>query len=947
MKDEAIVAEFKIESEEQLGGIENHLIGLENQPDHRDEFINAAFRAMHSIKGGASFLGFHKLSKLAHNMESVLNKFRDGTLHPSHEAISALLKGLDRIREMFADLESSNHAGIDRELALLQSLKQKSGQESSEEVPDGLKLISVRSDSEGETIGEPIYPDLHIQSPPPADEALILAKFDLLQLAEMAELESLIQIWERITANTTLYGYRLDSKADKLRRNLPFQPIVMTCLTAPFTDDFPAQEFALEWQQVRIEAEPEVQQPPAAEPPSEPKKPAKDDEAFVHVSLKLLDRIIALTGELALHRYRLARSVPQNSYLHTLSRSIDRVTGQLQEAVVATRLNSFENLFARMQRVVRDLSVKLSKPLELRVEGGDQQVDRQLLQRLGESLAHLIRNACDHGIETVERRQELGKPQAGQIVLQVQRHGELVIVEVSDDGRGLDLERIRSRAVQLKKVTKEEAEGLTKQELLQLVLSPGFSTAKKVDAISGRGVGLDVVRQNVEEMGGSFEIRTKADEGSRFVMTLPAHVSITSVLLCQIQGKSYGIARNFVKKLVTLYDRDILKQVQITDNGAIIQYQGTPLPLIPLRDVIAEVQPFDRQRRQQSARNMLAEPRDALNHDPESPQSLHFVVLQVGELRFALVVEKLRGVSDLLVEAMHPCLNPIAIFSGSISLEDGSLALQLDLMGLARHYGVTRAMFEQPLLEQAYSNWQNAREILLFKSPAGRFEALPMQVVQRVIPISRIDLMLKEDLHFAAIDHQHTYLLETDFELVRPLPKQERWYAVQLKGMVNPTAILASQMLVSQRHHEGFVPDPLPGLDLGSLQIEHTHFTVPNPFALERSIPPSWLPVVARAKPIFLLLWDRDPLHIHWQKAMLALLGYQIVVWDEVKATWDEDFLIGLYVEELPASEETFQRWEQVCKAHQLPTLALGPTKIHRWSLTELGQVLTALEAAI
>lgn len=940
MSDDALIAEFKLESGEQLAGIENHLLAMENQSGDYHSHINAAFRAMHSVKGGANYLGFGQLGKLAHQMETVLNRLRDQKLSPNHDAISALLKGVDRIREMFEHLDASNQQGIDRELALLQNLA------SARSVATAPAAKTGASGQFHDQEGQALALDLFMLQVPEPDQTLWLSEFDLLQLADAASYESLASVWQAFLQYTTLYGYKLSSKADKLRRNLPFTPVILTCLTSDFKDAFPAKELALKQQQVFLKA-PAQQTKPApktggkveAKGPASKKK-VKEDEIYVHVNLKLLDRMMNLTGELALYRYRLTRAVPRNSYLQTVSRSIDQITEQLQEAVASTRLNSFEGLFARMQRLVRDLSVKLDKQLQLQARGVDQQVDRRLLQHLGDSLAHLLRNACDHGIEDVAARAALGKPAAGQVFLEVQRNGELVTVVVGDDGRGLDLERIRARAVQLGKVERAEAAKLTKGELLQLIQSPGFSTAQKVNDISGRGVGLDVVRQNVEELGGTLEIRTRANQGTRFVLTLPASLAITSVLLCRLGDQTFALPRSFVRKLVTLYDRDVLEKVALGDDGETVLYHGVPLPLIYLQDILNRAEPFDSQHRLALAKGRRQELLQLLEQEPDARLALHFMVLQVGELRFGLVVDRLRGISELLIEPMHPCLAPLAIFSGTTVLEDGSMAMQLDLMGVVRHYGVTRAMFEKPSLPSEKSGKVNAKEMLLFEAPSGETMVLPMHAVRRVLALSRIELLQKGAHYFAAIDHLNTFLLEPEVEQVRPLPKQERWYAIQLKGMPQPTAILAGQLRVSPRATRSFEPDLAHSHRLGYAMVGQDRYVVPNPFDSSRAMPLGWLTATLRPEPVAVLLWDRDPLHAAWTEAMLQLLGVAVLQWSEGQDEVDFPIAVALYAQELQRSEAHFSTFQKLCHNLNCRSWALanqaGSQQVARWSLDEL-----------
>ncbi|HHJ64881.1 MAG TPA: chemotaxis protein CheA, partial [Aquifex aeolicus] len=473
-----IFNEFVIEAEENLQKIEENLLELEKDPKN-EEILNATFRAMHTLKGGAGFLGLEAIVETAHAAEDVLGKLRNGELQLTPELNDLILEAVDFIRSALAKYEAGEEVQVPEDLvARLRKLEESavSKQEEEATVDELLERYGF-----GHLKGKPIEEIL---------EELILLPPDERPADLIDQLDKLIAVSETPQPAE-------EEKAEEP----PPEPAEKSI------------EVAEEQTEKEVPREKEEKKPPERKAPV-----SQEGEKVLRIDVRKIEDLMNLVGELVLERNRLLR-VFQKLYeeyqsktideFETVMSSLDRIVGDLQLAVMKTRMQPVKRLFQKFPRVVRDLARMLGKEVELVLEGEDAEMDKTVLEKLEEPLIHLIRNAVDHGIEPPEERTRMGKPPKGTVKLSAYYHGDRIFIEVADDGRGIDVEKVKKKALERGLITPDRAEKMTDKDILFLIFHPGFSTAEGVSQVSGRGVGMDVVMNTVSAFRGTIDIETE------------------------------------------------------------------------------------------------------------------------------------------------------------------------------------------------------------------------------------------------------------------------------------------------------------------------------------------------------------------------------------------------------------------------------------------------------
>jgi two-component system chemotaxis sensor kinase CheA len=409
-------------------------------------------------------------------------------------------------------------------------------------------------------------------------------------------------------------------------------------------------------------------EPGTGSTPSAPPVRSTLAESKIRVDVGLLDSLMNQVGELVLSRNQLLQHVGQggDKSLSSMTQRLSQITSGLQENVMLTRLQPIDSVWSKFPRLVRDLARSLDKEVTLRMEGGDTELDRTLLEAIRDPLTHLARNAIDHGIESPEDRERAGKPRAGTLLLTASHHGGQVSIEIVDDGGGIDADRILQKAVDRELVTRQEAASLTDSEKLAFIFEPGFSTAEKVTNISGRGVGMDVVRSNIEQINGLIDIESSPGQGTRVKLRIPLTLAIMPALMVVCAGDRYAIPQASLLAVVRLTGEQKKKEVEHLHSAPVYRWRGRLIPLVFLRDEL----------------KVGASP------DPDAP--LNFVVLQAEDRFYGLVVDEVSDSGEIVVKSLGERLSRIPLFAGATIMEDGLPALILDVLGLAQHAEVLR-----------------------------------------------------------------------------------------------------------------------------------------------------------------------------------------------------------------------------------------------------------------
>ncbi len=604
---QAIVKEFLVESSENLDQLDRDLVELEKNPASK-ELLARIFRTVHSIKGATGFLGFEKLGAVAHVGENLLSHLREGALLLNPEITSGLLALVDAIRKMLSEIEAQ-------------------GQEAE---ADYSALVNTLTRLQGGG---------HVGKDPPPLPPLPLA-------AETS-----------VTDRSPFGHVALSSGAD----HRPGSASAHGGQKEPAHDVDAAPQPSAASPDKRI---------PAAKPPRERKEAGSLSASgeSLRVDVRLLDNLMNLVGELVLARNQILQvcSRQEDAAFLATSQRLNLITSELQEGVTKVRMQPIEIVWQKFPRLVRDLALQCAKQVRLEMMGEETELDKAIVEAIQDPLTHLVRNAVDHGIEAPEVRRAKGKPAEGCLLLRAFHENGQVSIEISDDGAGIDLDHVRQIAVSRRLITPEKARLLDDRETMNLIFLPNFSTATAVTSVSGRGVGMDVVKTNIGRIGGTLDIQSKLGAGTTIRMRIPLTLAIVPALLIRAGGDRYAIPQVSVVELVRLDKSGEESHIDRIQDVVIYRLRERLLPLVFL-----DAEPQGR-----------ASP-SAAALDVATNTARTIVVLQTQDRQFGLVVDQVNDTEEIVVRPLGQQLKSVSIYAGATILGDGRVALVLDVPGLA------------------------------------------------------------------------------------------------------------------------------------------------------------------------------------------------------------------------------------------------------------------------
>ncbi|GIF24212.1 two-component system chemotaxis sensor kinase CheA [Actinoplanes tereljensis] len=673
-----IVAEFLLESHENLDQIDRDLVALEQEPDSRD-LISRIFRAIHTIKGTSGFLAFSRLEKLAHGGESLLSKLRDGVQPVTPATITVLLAMIDGVRSILSSIEENGTENdVDIDSILAQVHAQMNAGEAAAEAAAPAAAAPAATVPPAEASAE---------TPVPLDEAPAAVRPEPEPVEEQRK-----PIGELLVESG---GAQPQDVGSALAQQLE-------------GDERKLGTILLEEGKAKPAAVNEALQQQA------PKRSIAD--SAIRVDVDLLDTLLNMVGELVLARNQLVRGVMEIGDA-TLVRSAQRlgmITSELQEGIMKTRMQPIEHIWSKLPRVIRDLSNSLGKKVELVMQGKETELDRSLLEAVKDPLTHLVRNAVDHGIEEPERRLAAGKSAEGTLTLRAYHEGGHVAVEVADDGAGLDVDRIAQKAVEKGLLRAEQVPNMDKRDIMAMVFQPGFSTAAKVTNVSGRGVGMDVVKTNIENIGGAVSVDSTPGEGTVWRLTIPLTLAIIQALTVDCGEQRYVVPQVAVLELVFI-DGNSTK-IEYASGAPVYRLRGKLLPLVRL----------DR----------------TLGLEVGGDQGVYIMVLQADGRRFGLVVDRVLNTEEVVVKALNSRFKDIGLYAGATILGDGKVGLILDVSSLARRSHLTADADRKSLEGSSRANSAaGTGERLLVTAVGERRVAIPLDTVTRLeeFPRDRIE----------------------------------------------------------------------------------------------------------------------------------------------------------------------------------------------------------------
>jgi len=690
-----LLVEFLTETNEHLETVDVEMVRFEQDPNN-EAILSNIFRLVHTIKGTCGFLGLPRLEALAHAAETLMGKFRDG-MPVTTPAVSLILTTLDRIKEILGELERHGAEPQGSDQDLIEMLDRMAAQEVS-----AVEAAPPPPPEKPQAAGTLVYQVLERELKPGE--------------VSLDELERAFQEApgpEKASTSGSL-TYQVLERAlkpgevslDELERAFREAPG-----PAPLAVSKPAPEKA-EAAQAVAAPQPAKKASDASSESAEGSEGVTGKVQTIRVSVDTLEHLMTMVSELVLTRNQLLeiarRSSEDHGYKVPLQR-LSQVTAELQDGVMKTRMQPIGNAWQKLPRVVRDLSNELSKKIELVMQGADTELDRQVLEVIKDPLTHMVRNSADHGIESPAERKAAGKPEKGTIRLNAYHEGGSITIEIADDGKGLNLAAIRKKAVERGVATDAEVERLSDAQIAKFIFHPGFSTAEKVTSVSGRGVGMDVVKTNIELIGGTVDIRSEQGRGTTFTIKIPLTLAIVAALIVSSKDQRFAIPQVAVSELV---------RVSPSSEHSIERINGTPI--LRLRDRLLPIVPL--------SKVMGLPGGEDVNHG-------FVVVTQVAQQRFGILVDGVFHTEEIVVKPMSSKLRHIQLFSGNTILGDGAVVLIIDPNGLARMVGTesnsnefqTDAGFEQTVVAA-----DEMTSLLVFRGGGESLKAVPLSLVTRL-----------------------------------------------------------------------------------------------------------------------------------------------------------------------------------------------------------------------
>lgn len=681
---ESLVKEFLIESYENLDQLDRDLVALEKEPQSPAR-LASIFRTIHTIKGTCGFFGFNKLEKVAHVGENLLSRLRDGLLVLNPKITTALLAMLDAVRQMLANIESTN-------------------QEGDGDYSDLIVTLTQLQTPSSETTDSAQQPSADLATAQPDQAAALAAHQDPVAAPAVAP----------------------------------------SALVAPPPPEAPPKTPPPARASVEIPSPSIEHTHRASEPVSEPKSSEVDpvqtrtqqessstglSESNIRVDVGLLDKLMNLVGELVLARNQILQyTVTQkdSTFLGT-SQRLNLITTELQEGVMKTRMQPIGNIWNRFPRVVRDLAAMCGKQVRVEMEGKETELDKTIIEAIKDPLTHVVRNSVDHGIESPAIRVSRGKPAEGCLFLRAFHEGGQVNIEITDDGGGIDPERVKRKALERGLITPDQATRMSDRECINLIFLPGFSTAEKITNVSGRGVGMDVVKTNIEKIGGMVDIQSRLGKGTTLKVKIPLTLAIIPALVVTSGGDRYAIPQVSLLELVRLEGEQARKGVELIHGAPVFRLRGRLLPLVYLNCQLG------------------------LDSVDSADDVLNIVVLQADDRQFGLVVEGISDTEEIVVKPLSKQLKGIPLFAGATIMGDGKVALILDVLGIAQRASVVSQVRDRTLAEISAKSQETrdpGQTLLLFKIGRDHRMALPLSMIARLeeIPLSSIEMADQQEV---------------------------------------------------------------------------------------------------------------------------------------------------------------------------------------------------------
>ncbi|WP_221029883.1 chemotaxis protein CheA [Actomonas aquatica] len=722
---EQFVRDMLTESYEGLDRYDQAILAIE-QGEADNDTLNDIFRVVHTLKGTAGCLGFHHIEKISHTGENLLSLLRDGALEPSAAIADGLLKLSDALRAMLGAIETT---GTDD-----------SGEDYTPLSDRLTRLKDPDTAAPPAPVAAPAAPATATETAADAN-----AGWGLFE-DEPAEAQEAINAAAEDDANAANQGWGLfedEAPAPAAAETDPTDEAAAAqgwglfedeSESAPEVTTDPAQEARENAQGWGIFPENAPQAAAAGQAPASTAKPIAKAapktaapvtaNASVRVDVGLLDKLMNMVGELVLSRNQLLqlaqnRTISQNE-ITAVSQRLNQVTTELQEGVMKTRMQPIGNVWGKFPRIVRDIAADLGKNVRLETIGADTELDRTIIEAIKDPLTHIVRNSVDHGVEMPDVRVAAGKSAEAHVIMRAFHEGGQVNIEIIDDGAGINGEKVRRKALEKGLISEDDAARLSEREMVNLIFLPGFSTAEKITNVSGRGVGMDVVKTNIEKIGGSVDIHSVAGQGTTLKIKIPLTLAIVPALVVRTAGQRFAIPQVSLVELVHVDGEEAATAIEQVYESPVFRLRGDLLPLVFLDEQL----------------KLRAE-------DAAARGALNIIVLRADQQLFGLVVDEVSDSEEIVVKPLGQHLKGLPMFAGATIMGDGTVALILDALGLAQHAGALGNNHREIKSVVEASEKDTSSDItplLLFSVPGRARVALPLAAAARLEEFQRSDI---------------------------------------------------------------------------------------------------------------------------------------------------------------------------------------------------------------
>ena len=976
------------ESLDHLADIESDLLTIEESGANIDiDLVNNVFRAAHSVKGGAGFMGLTTIKNLAHHLENVLGMIRNSELIPDSKKISILLKGFDELERLLNNIQTSNEIDISLHIQALENITSASAPEPAQEaiqqeiqeaeqtvvfadisLQDGRKFQQVQlneietSKAEGKNIFLVEYDligDFQQQSKNPMEVLNNLCKTGsvietrietaaagMLSDANMPEKIPFQILFASIieydmaeilfgVANRCIHIITDDmisdiaDSADEIPPPLP-QPIETVAATrqppmtaahaAPVTTSAPASE--------KQQDNPAIKEAPVAKTQEKDLAIGGKAQSSLRVNVGLLDTLMNLAGELVLSRNQLLQGVNSSNVKATelSSQRIDMITSELQEAIMRTRMQPIANILNKFSRVVRDLSHQLGKSIELEIEGKDVELDKTILESINDPLTHLVRNSVDHGIEMPMEREQMGKKGTGKIILKAFHDAGQVNIVISDDGRGLDPAQISSSAIAKGLISESRVEEMSDKQKTELIFLPGFSTAKEVTDVSGRGVGMDVVVTNIEALGGIIELDSTPGQGTDIQIKLPLTLAIIPSQITSVGNERYAVPQVNLNELLRIPANQIKEKIEKVGDADVVRLRGELLPLLNLADMLGIQRTFidpetgeeheDRRTRIADRRSTVHIPgissdsKDQTKEETKRAEkdrryhassAINIAVVSAGAFKYGLVVDQLHDSEEIVVKPVGRHLKKCTAYAGATIMGDGKVALILDISNLAQ-------MAELSAVAEAGRNAARAAEeeaaaaradkvaLLTFKNNEKEHFAAPLSIVERIERIKTSDIEQIGDRKVVQYRGGSLPLYELSQVLnVEQLPQRERQEIIVFKVKDRELGLMVTPPVDTQEVVLNIDSSTLKQPAVSGSMIINNHTTLlVDIFELVKTLNPEWFDAETLAAATMaengekIILFAEDSAFFRNQvKQFMVEDGFKVIEAEDGRIAWE------------------------------------------------------------